>query len=172
MQEDHPSVAGSLLVSAAHLVDPNFRRTVVLVLEHSPEGALGVVLNEPIDLDAQGILPAWDDLLASPPVVFRGGPVQPEVAVAVGRSTDDSVGLVDLEEDPSGIRVVRLFSGYSGWAPHQLDAELADSDWHVAPLEPDDPFTSDPDGLWRRVVSRLRGDDLLLSTLPTDPRLN
>ncbi|NND83734.1 MAG: YqgE/AlgH family protein [Acidimicrobiia bacterium] len=169
---DQRSVAGSLLVSAAHLIDPNFRRTVVLVIEHSPDGALGVVLNEPLDLDARGILPDWDDLLADPPFVFRGGPVQPEVALGIGRTADGPPVVVDLEEDVADIDAVRFFSGYSGWAPHQLDAELADNDWLVVPADPGDPFTDDPEALWRRVVARLDGDDVLLATLPMDPRLN
>lgn len=172
VQEDPRSVAGSLLVSAAHLIDPNFRRTVVLVLEHSAEGALGVVLNEPLDLDARGILPEWDDRLVAPHVVFRGGPVSPEVALGIGRIGDGPPIVVDLEEDAEGVDAVRFFSGYSGWAPHQLDAELSDDDWHVVPAHPDDAFTDDPDGLWRRVVARMAGDDVLLSTLPMDPRLN
>lgn len=172
VQEDPRSIAGSLLVSAAHLIDPNFRRTVVLVLEHTPEGALGVVLNEPLDFDARGILEEWDHLLAQPPVVFRGGPVAPEVAIGLGRTGDGPPLIVDLEDDIGEIDVVRLFSGYSGWAPHQLDAELADNDWHVVPAHPDDAFTDDPEGLWRGVVARMQGDDVLLSTLPMDPRLN
>ena len=159
-------------MSAAHLIDPNFRRTVVFVLEHSSEGALGVVLNEPLELDARGILPEWDDLLAVPQVVFRGGPVSPEVALGVGRTAGGLPTIVDLEAGTGGIDEVRFFSGYSGWAPQQLDAELADDDWHVVPAHPDDAFTSDPDGLWRRVVGRMGGDDVLLSTLPMDPRLN
>lgn len=172
MQEDRPPVAGSLLVAAAHLTDPNFRRTVVFVLEHGPEGALGLVLNEPTDVEARGILSTWDDVICDPPVVFRGGPVQPEVALALGRGADGGVEVVDLEEDVGAVSAVRLFSGYSGWGPHQLDAELADHDWLIVDAEPGDAFMAEPEELWRRVVSRLDGDDLLLATLPMDPRLN
>ena len=144
----------------------------MFVLEHGDDGALGVVLNEPLDLEATGILPEWDDRIARPQVVFRGGPVQPEVAVGVGAKDDGMPTLVDLEDDAGTVDVVRFFSGYSGWGPAQLDAELASNDWLVVPAEPGDAFTTDPDGLWRTVVERLDGDAVLLATLPMDPRLN
>lgn len=145
---------------------------MVLVLEHDEDGALGVVLNEPLEIEARGLLPGWDERIAGPAVVFRGGPVQPEVAIGVGATDDGPPLVVDLESDGPGITRMRLFSGYSGWGPSQLDGELASHDWLVVPAEPDDAFTGDPWALWREVVERLDGDGALLATLPMDPRLN
>ena len=126
---------GSLLVAAPGLLDPNFRRTVVYVIEHRDGGSLGVVLNRPSEVSVRDVLPSWAPLSSQPPAVFVGGPVEGETALclaAVRTGHDPTkvdglvrvrgpVALVDLDSDPSAIsellRGLRVFAGYSGWDP-------------------------------------------------------
>ena len=126
-------LAGKLLVALPVLVDPNFDRTVVLLLSHGEEaGALGVVLNRPSTTDLVEPLPLWSDVAADPAVVFVGGPVEPQMAIALGRD-DNGVGTIDLDGDPAllTVRQVRVFAGYAGWSAGQLESELADGAWAV-----------------------------------------
>jgi putative transcriptional regulator len=183
----HDSVRGQLLVATPELQDPNFIRTVVLVLEHSPEGALGLVLNRPTDTLLSGSLPAWADLGAAPAVVYVGGPVQPEAAIGLGRRAGDTdpegfaplfgdLGTVDLERDPREVAprvdAVRVYVGYSGWGPGQLDGELAADGWYVVDALPEDPWSSRPDSLWRGVLRRQSGPLRLVAGFPADPSMN
>ena len=138
--------AGRLLVATPMLGDPNFRRTVVLVVEDEPEeGTLGVVLNRPTKVPVGRVLEPWTDLVSNPSVVFRGGPVAPNSALGLAsvpgqeepvgwRALDPSalpsrVGLIDLDTPPQlvagGIASFRVFAGYAGWGPGQLEAEIA-----------------------------------------------
>jgi putative transcriptional regulator len=85
------SLGGRLLVATPLLGDPNFRRTVILIVEDDPdEGTLGVVLNRPTEVPLGQVLEAWTGLVTGPPVVFRGGPVSPNsaLALAMARSVD------------------------------------------------------------------------------------
>lgn len=181
------SVTGKLLVAAPTLLDPNFARSVVLVLEHSPLGALGVVLNRPGEVPVNGPLPEWEPLVCAPPVLFYGGPVSPEAAIAVAearpgttpagwQSVLTEIGVLDLstpvEKARPGVARLRIFSGYAGWAPGQLDGELAAGGWIVAEAHPDDPVTAEPEQLWTRVLRRQRGLLAALARFPDDPSLN
>ena len=179
---------GRLLVATPDLEDPNFFRTVVLLLEHTPEGALGVVLNRPSSGTTVGeTLPAWAAVAAEPPVVFVGGPVQPEAAIGLARGDHgaepdgfaplfDGLGTVDLERAPDEVvpRVERLrvFAGYSGWGPRQLEAELDAGGWFVVRAERADPWSASPEGLWRAVLRRQHGKARLFADFPVDARLN
>jgi len=181
------NVTGKLLVAAPSLVDPNFARTVVLVLEHSPLGALGVVLNRPGEVPVKGPLPEWEPLVCEPSVLFYGGPVSPEAAIALAEARPGTplvgwqsvlaeVGVLDLsmpvEAARSGVARMRVFSGYAGWAPNQLDGELAAGGWIVAEAHPDDAVTAEPEQLWARVLRRQRGLLAALARFPDDPSLN
>jgi putative transcriptional regulator len=182
------SLAGRLLVATPLLSDPNFMRTTVFVAEHSDEGAVGVVLNRPSDTDVAGVLPAWGAAVTSPAVVFVGGPVQQEGALALARigapplpdsgfqPVVDGFGVVDLEGDSALIAPhlagMRVFAGYAGWGPGQLDAEIAEGSWYVVDGAPDDIFCSRPEVLWRDVLRRQGGELALVSTFPPDPTLN
>lgn len=181
------SLRGRLLVATPELQDPNFARTVVLVLEHGDEGALGLVLNRPTDTTIRDALPAWADLAAAPAVVFVGGPVQPQAAIGIARRADGGesdgyaplfgdLGTVDLERDPAqivpGVAAVRVYVGYSGWGPGQLDGELAADGWYVVNVAPDDAWTSRPDDLWRGVLRRQPGPLRLVAGFPDDPSMN
>jgi putative transcriptional regulator len=181
------SLRGKLLVATPDLEDPNFFRTVVLVLEHNLEGALGVVLNRPTAAEVSELLPDWAVVAADPPVVFLGGPVQPESAIGLGRRGDErdgdgfaslfgDVGTVDLERAPDDvvpqIDTARVFAGYAGWGPGQLDGEVAANGWFVVASEPGDPWTREPGELWREVLRRQRGSSRLFADFPADPTLN
>jgi putative transcriptional regulator len=182
------SVARRLLVAMPGLRDPNFARTVVFVIEHDLEGAVGLVLNRPTDATVAEALPDWAPLTAPPGVAFVGGPVQQHEAVfglARVARVDDSdawqpllgrIGTVDLGRDPVAVRAdleaVRVFAGYSGWGPGQLDEELALDGWYVLDPLPDDLLTHDPAGLWRRVLRRQGGDLAVAANFPDDPAQN
>jgi putative transcriptional regulator len=187
MAED-TSLAGRLLVATPALGDPNFRRTVVLVLRHDDDGALGVVLNRPVAIPTGDALPTWHDAVAPPAILFRGGPVGldgalgvvtfvPEAGVA-SPAVDRLVGpfgLVDLDADPDGLRGVtgaRVFVGYAGWSAGQLEEEVAAGDWYVLDALPGDVTTPEPELLWRRVLRRQGGTLAIVSTFPEDPSLN
>lgn len=168
-------LTGKLLVAPPMLDDPNFERAVVHVLAHGDEGALGVVLNRPtrLPLDALPVaISHWNESIAPPHYVFEGGPVAPGTLIALGRSGREILP-VDLEDSSTDDwEAVRIFRGYSGWSAGQLDMEIAAGGWWICEVEPDDPFTSDPEFLWRVVVARQSGEIRRLSTFPDDPEMN
>jgi putative transcriptional regulator len=179
-----PSVAGRLLVASPSLLDPNFARTVVLMLEHDADGAVGIVLNRPTDADLLDHVPVWWDAAPLPKVVFVGGPVGEGGAVALGRGEGAAdmdgwtpvLGLrvIDLSsEPPDDVSLdVRIFAGYAGWGGGQLEEELATGAWVVVDARPDDVFSSQPDQLWGRVLRRSGGRYAMMATFPADPSLN
>jgi putative transcriptional regulator len=177
------SLAGQLLISSPLLVDPNFRRTVVLMTHHDEEGAVGLVLSRPSELRIAEAIPDLGDLPYADEVVYIGGPVQPEAVVVLIEleeprdDTEPIVGSVvymppDVDVDELAASRARVFAGYSGWGPGQLEAELAEPAWIVAPAEPADVFAQDPDELWRTVLHRKGGKFSLIATMPFDPGLN
>lgn len=176
-----------LLVSVPDMGDPNFDQTVVFVVDHDAEGALGVILNRPSETPVADHLPDLDVELASPAVFFVGGPVSIGGLLALGRRTLDgeprhvaalSGPLAMLEPDAliegevRGVEAVRLFTGYSGWAGGQLDGELAAGAWHVVDATPDDVLCAEPDHLWRRVMRRQGGRLAAQGLYPSDPTVN
>jgi len=177
------SLRGQLLLAAAGLWDPNFRKTIVLIGHHDEEGAVGVVLNRSTDVSVAEAVPSLAGLVPPDEPLFIGGPVQPEAAVVLAEFEDpsvagilalDSIGFLPEEVDADqveGIRRARVFSGYSGWGAGQLEAELEEGSWIVEPALPDDVF-SDPDGLWDRVLRRKGGEFAILRTMPVDPTQN
>jgi len=183
------TTARRLLVATPMLLDPNFFRTVVFMIEHTDEAALGVVINRPSDATLDDAVPEWSALAAEPPVAFVGGPVQPhEAVIGLGRSRTGgepadgwypllgSVGTVDLGRSPADVRpeveLVRVFAGYAAWGPGQLDSELSQHGWYVVDAEVDDLLTSEPDSLWRRVLRRQGGDLAIAANFPIDPTSN
>lgn len=181
------SLKGRLLVATPSLGDPNFERTVVFLLGHSEEGAVGVVLNRPSELEVSGHLPDWDGLAATPPLIFVGGPVQQDavigLAVAGARQETDGwspltggLGTVDLSRPPADVDVqleeIRIFAGYAGWGEGQLENEISVGAWFVIDGGPADAMTSDPDGLWPRVLRRQGGHLAMFATYPSDPSVN
>lgn len=181
-----PSTKGRLLVACPPLTDPNFDRTVVYMLEHGPEGALGVVLNRPSDdLDAE--FDSWDSLIAPPNELFTGGPVDVQALIALALvpertpdgqviTTTECINPIDLDSDPLLLdprpTSVRVFHGYSGWGPQQLDGELEAGAWLVLSPMVSDVFTQHPDELWQTVLRRQRGSTSWLADCPLDPEWN
>lgn len=183
-------LTGRLLVASPDLLDPNFRRAVVLVLEHSAEGALGVVLDRPIPgLDAIDVVPEWSEWVADPAVLFDGGPVQRDGAIGVGRlqhpcvepapwgvPIDHHLVRVDLGAPTTAARgalaALRVYAGYAGWSAGQLDAEIARGDWFVVDAEPGDPWRDVCADLWREVLERQGGRLAVFARFPDDPSAN
>jgi putative transcriptional regulator len=173
---------GRLLVATPLLGDPNFERTVVLLLEANEDGAVGVVLNRPSGTVLVDALPEWAGRAADPAVVFVGGPVEQTAAIGLARHDDgltaevlDGVGLVDLGQEPDtapAVEAVRIFAGYAGWGPGQLEVEIDEGAWFVVDADPDDPLSPDPEDLWRSVLRRQRGEVALYAAFPDDPSLN
>ena len=178
---------GRLLVGKPMLGDPNFERSVILVLEHNADGALGLVLNRPTDVLVADALPGWEVIAHDSPVLHIGGPVEEESGWCLARIEDpglvpgfvpviDNLGLLNFDLEPAdvtgSIRTARFYAGYSGWGPGQLDDELALDDWFVLEAEPDDPFCPDGATLWTRILGRQGNDIARLAHFPIDPSLN
>jgi putative transcriptional regulator len=179
--------AGSLLIASATLVDPNFARCVLLILDSNPDGSLGVILNRPSEVPVGEVLTPWQDVTSEPGVLFRGGPVELNAAIAVGSLEDGngspgwqpltgSLGIVDLDSSPHDLlgrlTGLRVYAGYTGWGAAQLDGEIAEGSWHVVPAQDTDLFSSEPDQLWGDVLRRQPPPLSMLATLPADANLN
>jgi putative transcriptional regulator len=175
-------------VAQPSLRDPNFKRTVVLVLEHGDDGAIGVVLNRPSEFSVEGALPDWAGLAALPSVVFIGGPVVEQgTAICLARARAEApadlfkpvmegVGTLDVNQPPeelgAAIEEVRLYAGYAGWTAGQLEDEIEAGGWFVVDARPVDGFTSDPGGLWHAVLGRQSGETAWFATFPPDIAMN
>jgi putative transcriptional regulator len=181
------SLRGRLLVAEPMLADPNFQRSVVYLIDHGDEGALGVVLNRPSEVPVGDVVPTWAPYVSEPRTVFIGGPVSPEAAICLGRCApgaesplwnplSEELGVVDLNGDPllapAGVSGLRVFAGYSGWSPGQLEAEMEMDGWFVLDAEPDDLFAETAEELWRRVLARQRGPLRRFASFPEDPSVN
>ncbi|HWJ67332.1 MAG TPA: YqgE/AlgH family protein [Nocardioides sp.] len=180
--------AGRLLLATAGLLDPNFADTVVLLLDVNAEGALGVVLNRPSGLPVSEVLGDWGDVVDEPEVLFQGGPVSTDGALAVALASPDGqgaagfralwgrIGLLDLDTPrelvDGTVDRLRIFAGYAGWGAGQLEAEIAEGSWYVVPSEVEDVFAGDAHDLRRQVLRRQPGDLALHATRPVDPELN
>ena len=179
------SLQGQLLVAAPVLTEPTFARTVVLVAEHSEDGAMGVVLNRPTETMVADALPGLVPVIHDDEPVFAGGPVRREGVVVLAEFTvggqaaasiDDLVGFVRADEDvnrlATTVRRARAFAGHAGWGPGQLDAELEAEGWIVTPHEREDLFADAPETLWARVLERMGGSYALVARMPLDPSVN
>jgi putative transcriptional regulator len=187
-EPDGGSLAGRLLVATALIDEVTFRRSVVLILEQNADGAMGLVLNQPLDADVKAVLPAWQTHVTAPGRLFRGGPVGIDTALGVVAVPGDgpepdgvrrlfaSIGLVDLDTAPQtvmgGLAGLRIYAGYAGWSAGQLESELAEGAWYVVSAEARDPFTDRPEALWRAVLRRQRGELAFMATYPDDPSAN
>jgi putative transcriptional regulator len=181
-------LVGRLLIATPDLADPNFSRTVVLVLQHDDDGALGVVVNRATPVPVGDVLPTWQKLTTSPQVLFQGGPVARDSALGLARvdrgtetpigwrRLEGPVGLVDLDTPTElvsgGLEALRIFAGYAGWKAGQLEDEIETGSWYVVESLPGDAFVGDPTTLWRAVLRRQPGELALVSTWPDDPTMN
>lgn len=188
-REKVDGLTGQLLVASPALGDPTFMRCVILLLDHDEAGALGVVINRPTPVGVADVLPSWEPFATSPGVLFRGGPVAADSALGLAtlpgvgedeplgwRRVSQGLGLVDLDTPPEIIAAemadFRVFAGYAGWSPGQLEAELEEGAWYVVPARQRDAFSDNPDRLWRSVLRRQGGDLAFVSTYPDDPSMN
>lgn len=178
------SLTAQLLISSAGLHDPNFRHTVVLIANHTDEGAVGVILNRSTELLVREAVPPLAELTGNEALLFEGGPVQPMQPVVMaelgGAARADvpvlgNIGFLTGEVDdavrPSVVRA-RVFAGHSGWGAGQLEEELEEGAWILEPAIPDDVFTDEPGSLWRRVLVRKGGKYRHIAMVPKDPRVN
>ncbi len=178
------SLRGKLLVASPALVDPNFARTVIFITEHNDEGAMGIVLDRPSETAVESVVPELAEIAGGEPI-YVGGPVQPEALVLLAEFSNveaaawivvADVGLasadVDLEELAASVRRGRVYAGYSGWGPGQLEAEMEVESWIVEPPLPAELFPEDPATLWNDVLARKGGQYALLARMPADPSVN
>lgn len=180
------SLRGRLLVALPDLRDPNFDRTVIYMIEHNDEGALGVVLNRPHAIPVGDILEAWAPVFGEA-VLHGGGPVSTDTAICLAivdptltttaaSTVEGVIATVDLSTDAAElaphVSIARVWLGYAGWGPGQLEDEIEERAWYVCDALPSDVFTFDADGLWRAVLLRQHGEMRLLSAYPIDPRMN
>lgn len=176
-------LSGQLLVASPAIGDPSFSRSVVLVVDHDRDGALGIVLNRPTETVVQIAVPEIAALFGEDDVVHDGGPVQADALLTMAEFRDPAdaallvlgrVGMVRGDHDPqrSNVERVRAYAGYAGWAPNQLDQELANGDWIAVPARPDDLFRADAADLWTIALERLGGPYATLAHRPADPSVN
>jgi putative transcriptional regulator len=179
------SARGQLLIAGPTLLDPNFWRTVVLVIEHSDDGALGLVLNRPSETTVGDAVPQLQDLVDLDEQLFVGGPVQPSAVIVLAEFEDPAeaaliafgeIGVLGTGFGPeqlvAGVRAGRAFVGHAGWGPAQLDSELERGDWILEPARREDAFCRTPQELWSGVLTRKGGSYALVARMPTDPSVN
>jgi putative transcriptional regulator len=176
------------LIASPHLRDPNFRQTVVLMCEHGTGGSLGVVINRPTDQHIMEVLPQATGLHGKVGLVYGGGPVQTDSLLVLHRvfgevpesqSIFDGVCLggdlmvlekVFAEGGPDD--VIRVYMGYAGWAPGQLQMELATGSWIVLPADLKLVFARVPGLVWPGILHSLGGPFAIYATMPPDPSVN
>lgn len=181
------STAGHLLVSVPGMLDDNFDRTVVFMVEHDTNGALGLVLNRPSTMTVAENLPVVIQEVVTPQVFFVGGPVAVGGLLVLGRRSLDAemenatplsgpIAVVDPEalinNRVRGVEALRVFTGYSGWGPGQLDGEIEMGAWYVFESMVDDVLCVDPDRLWRSVMKRQGGKLAGQSFFPENLNVN
>jgi putative transcriptional regulator len=179
------SLRGKLLIAPPMLADPNFHRTVVLVAAHDEDGALGLVLNRPLQTPLAEISPVLRTLAEPGSKLHCGGPVEPDSAVVLADFRDPSLAALTifgtvgfpgadchLEDLAIGARRARVFAGHSGWGPGQLDGELRDEGWIIGQLAPDELWRADSTQLWSMALRRKGGSYALLARMPEDVTVN
>ena len=181
------NLTGSLLLASSVITDSNFRKTVVLIAEHGPEGSLGLVLNRPAPLPVDEAAPDLAPLVDPGAPLYLGGPVSPQIAVVLAdlrrpelasKIVLGSIGLVpvDTATEAAGmsesILRARVFAGYAGWGPGQLEGELEGAAWIVEPASPEDVFTEAPRELWAAALRRKGSSFHMLALMPWDPSTN
>lgn len=183
------TLSGQFLVAGKHLRDPNFYRTVVLMVEHGHEGAMGLVVNRPTPVTLGEALSAHFEVRDGEASVYYGGPVEPAAlfvahnqgeagesavvpGVHVGSSAEAFERVVTADApSPDDLRF-RVFSGCAGWGPGQLEGELDRGDWFVVPATSERTFEADPYELWESMLREVGDRTLGTSRPPVDPEWN
>ncbi len=185
---DVPLRKGVVLIATPSLRDPNFRQTVILLCEHGPEGALGVVLNRPTEMNITEVLPQVPILEGQPHRVFSGGPVQKDsllVLYHLNEEVEDTHAVLDgvylggntetlkrILEVPAEEESFRAYMGYSGWGPGQLENEMKSGSWLIMPAKPQFVFENQPSELWVDVLQTFGDEYSMYAHMPVDPSLN
>jgi len=174
------TLAGQFLSATPLIATPPFARSVILLLEHDDTGAIGIILNRDSGLPLDEILPEAAAYVVDPPHVFLGGPVSTETALALAKAPSDSflrpaalgtIGLVDPLSPPSGVSAMRIFAGYAGWDPGQLEAEIDEQAWW-ATLADVQAIFGDTTNLWRETIRSAPGRIPLFETYTDNPMTN
>jgi putative transcriptional regulator len=177
------STRGQLLIAGPTLADPNFQRTVVLIVEHTDEGAFGLVLNRPSETTVGEAVDELDPFVDEDDTLFIGGPVRQSALIVLAEFEDaeqaalvafEDIGVLadhDIGTAPE-TRRGRAFAGHAGWGPGQLDTELSQGDWILEPAQREDAFSEEPGGLWESVLTRKGGSYALVARMPSDPSMN
>lgn len=177
---------GRLLVATPLIGAGPFWRSVVFVLDHGDDGALGVIVNRPLNAAVADVLPNWADAVTAPTQLFDGGPVGSDAALALGvvreglvphgwHQMADRVGLVNLggPVPASGqFTGLRVFAGYAGWGVGQLEDEIEEGSWFIVDAIESDLSSSHPETLWHDVLLRQTDERRLMASFPPDPDLN
>lgn len=178
--------AGSLLLSDPFLIDPNFKRSVVLLCEHQGNGSVGFILSRPLNLKLKDAIPEIEEFDAP---LYYGGPVQTDTMHYIHNLGDQIPGSVmiadgvywggDFEQVKSMIangevspENFRFFLGYTGWDKKQLNTELNENSWMVKRMDYSNIFQDKPEDLWKSILQGMGGKYKLISTYPEDPSLN
>ncbi len=186
MADKQKYLKGQLLLDSGQLRGSFFQRTVVLICQHDAEGAFGLVLNRSTEKSVGDVIVAdLPEALKGCPL-YLGGPVQPSALsflhsdsfvadanvmpnLSLGHSVDD---LVELGESFSATRKIRIFAGYSGWSPGQLEGEMKRKAWLTHPASLELVFDAPPDQLWQRILREKGGVYTLLAQSPEDLSFN
>ena len=162
---------GKFLVAGRQLMDPNFRETVVLLIRYGPDGAIGLVINRPVELKLSTVLPDIKELARSKETLYLGGPVEPARVMLLVRSakppeasmpvfgdvylSSSQKVLQDLIKKPVKEERFRIYAGYAGWAPKQLESELDRGHWHVLKADPETLFDKKSSEIWQELIQRV-----------------
>lgn len=176
--------AGFFLLAEPLLDDPNFDRTVILVCQHSEEGAFGLIVNRPTEITVSDAT----DLLEIENRLFVGGPVEQHTMHFLHTISSLKESLTISEDifwggDFEHLQKLalkgeiteencRFFVGYSGWSELQLEAELENNTWIISKVNPKIMFEHEPQNLWNAILKKMGGKYKVYSNYPTDPRLN
>ena len=177
------SIRGQLLIAGPGLLDPNFQRTVVLIVEHTDEGAFGLVLNRPSETTVGEVVGELDRFVDGDEPLFIGGPVSQSALIVLAEFADaqqaalvafEDIGVLGEHGDEAlpETRRGRAFAGHAGWGPGQLDSELSRGDWILEPADREDAFAAEPRSLWESVLTRKGGSYALVARMPADPSMN
>jgi putative transcriptional regulator len=162
---------GRFLVAGRRLMDPNFRETVVLLIRYGPDGAIGLVINRPVELKLSTVLPDIEELDRSKETLYLGGPVDPARVMLLVRSakppeasmpvfgdvylSSSQKVLQRLVKKPDKEERFRIYAGYAGWAPKQLESEYNRGHWHVLKADTDTLFDKKSSEIWQELIQRV-----------------
>ena len=185
------SLRGQYLIAGKRLRDQNFYKTVVLIVEHGDEGAMGLVVNRPSSVTVAHALSQHFQLPETDDLVYVGGPVDPSAlyilhnashldqnepslipGLFVGSSAEVFEAIVRTSADGDPDIQFRIFSGCAGWAPGQLEGELARGDWYHHPATPEMLFANDPYEVWDRMLMKVYESNRILPHTPVNPEWN